>query len=298
MRRSDRSAASWTAARGAALALTATVLFSVPSAQAQQGPPDLPALSPAARVDQRVGLTDFSVKYSSPAVKDRKIWGALVPYDTLWRTGANAPTTLQASRDFRFGGQPVPAGTYALYTIPNKSKWTVILNSAATASLNDYDEKKDVVRIFVKPGSTSDRERLTFLFSDTTDDATNLDLEWENRKVSIPISVDTKTQAMANIDATLNDAWRPHYLSARYLLDNGGDLGRALALSDGSIAIKPTWSNTWVRAQVLAKQGRNADAIAEADRTQKLGAGDRVYENFFKEQVTTTVAGWKKKKGS
>jgi hypothetical protein len=104
---------------------------------------------------------------------------------------------------------------------------------------------------------------------------------------------------MANIDATLNDAWRPHYLSARYLLDNGGDLNRALGLIDGSIAIKPTWANTWVRAQVLAKQGRTADALAAAEETAKLGAGDRVYENFFKEQVTTTVAGWKKgKKGS
>jgi hypothetical protein len=178
MRRDERCAVSWTRVRGAALAL-ATLAVLAPHAAAQQGPPDLPALSSAARVDQRVGLTDFSVKYSSPAVKDRTIWGELVPYDKVWRTGANAATTLQASRDFRFGGQPVPAGTYALYTIPGKSKWTVILNSAATASVNDYDEKKDVVRITVKPESAPFRERMLFLFNDTTDDTTSLDIEWE-----------------------------------------------------------------------------------------------------------------------
>jgi hypothetical protein len=271
------------------------VAVGVSAAHAQQGPPELPQLSPPARVDQRVGLTDFTVKYSSPAVKDRKVWGDLVPWDKVWRTGANAATTLQASRDFRFGGQPVAAGTYALYTIPGKSKWTVILNSAATASVNDYDPAKDVVRITVKPDSASYRERLTFLFADTTDDTTSLDLEWEKRRVSIPIAVDTATQAMANIDTTLNDSWRPHFASARYLLDNGGDLHRALQLIDTSIAIKAVWWNHWVRAQILAKQGKRADAIAAGEQAQKIGAGDRVYEGFFKEQVATTIAGWKKK---
>ena len=294
MRRDECSAASWVRAAVAALVLTG-VTARAPMVHAQQTPPELPQLSPAARVDQRVGLTDFSVKYSSPAVKDRKIWGDLVPYDKLWRTGANAATTLQASRDFRFGGKPVPAGTYSLYTIPGKSSWQVILNGNATASVNDYDQAKDVVRVTVKPGSASYRERLVFLFSDTTDDATSLDLEWEKRRVSIPIAVDTSTQAMANIDATLNDSWRPHFASARYLLDNGGDLNRALELIDTSIEIKGVWWNHWVRAQILAKQGKRADAIAAGEQAQKLGAGDRVYDGFFKEQVATTIAGWKKK---
>lgn len=295
MRRDECVARSWSRAGVAALVVAGLTAVALPAADAQQGLPELPQLSPPARVDQRVGLTDFTVKYSSPAVKDRKVWGELVPYDQVWRTGANAATTLQASRDFRFGGTPVPAGTYALFTIPGKSRWTVILNSAATASVNDYDATKDVARITVKPGSAAYRERLTFLFADTTDDTTSLDLEWEKRRVSIPIAVDTATQAMANIDTTLNDSWRPHFASARYLLDNGGDLGRALTLIDTSIAIKATWWNHWVRAQILAKQGRTADALAAGAQAQQLGAGDRVYENFFKEQVATTLAGWRKK---
>lgn len=289
--RVERSRASWFRAGLVAVAVAVAV-----PVEAQQGPPELPQLSPPARVDQRVGLTDFTVKYSSPAVKGRKIWGALVPYDTVWRTGANAPTTLEASRDFRFGDAAVPAGTYSLYTIPGKSRWTVILNSVPTGSVNDYDPAKDVARITVKPGSADFRERLTFLFSDTTDDTTRLDLEWEHRRISVPITVDTVTQAMANIDATLNDSWRPHFASARYLLDTGGDLNRALSLIDTSIAIKPVWWNHWVRAQILAKQGRRADAIAAGEQAQQLGAGDRVYEGFFKEQVGTAIADWKKKR--
>jgi len=296
MRRHERGAFNRLRAGTAGMLLTGSIIVAATAAEAQQGPPELPQLSPPASVGQRVGLTDFTVKYSSPAVKDRKVWGDLVPYDKLWRTGANAPTTLQASRDFRFGGQPVPAGTYALYTIPGKSKWTVILNSATTASVNDYDQSKDVVRITVKPGSADFRERMTFLFADTTDDTTSLDLEWEKRRVSIPLAVDTATQAMANIDATLNDSWRPHFSSARYLLDNGGDLNRALQLIDTSISIKAVWWNHWVKAQILAKQGKRADAIAVAEEAQRLGAGDRIYENFFKEQVGTTIADWKKKR--
>ncbi len=296
MRRNERGAGARLRAGAAGMMVAGLTLMGLPAANAQQGPPELPQLSPPARVDQRVGLTDFTVKYSSPAVKDRKVWGELVPYDKLWRTGANQPTTLQASRDFRFGDKPVPAGTYALYTIPGKGSWTVILNSATTASVNDYDAAKDVVRIVVKPGSADFRERMTFLFADTTDDTASLDLEWEKRRVSIPLAVDTATQAMANIDTTLNDSWRPHFSSARYLLDNGGDLNRALELIDTSIEIKAVWWNHWVRAQILAKQGKRADAIAAGEQAQKLGAGDRVYDNFFKEQVTTTIADWKKKR--
>src|SRR5688572_8107246 len=93
---------------------------------------EVPAASPKAKVEQRVGITDFTVDYSSPGVKKRKIWGALVPFDKPWRMGANAATKLTASRDFTFGGKAMKAGTYALYTIPGKASWAVILNSNAT----------------------------------------------------------------------------------------------------------------------------------------------------------------------
>lgn len=268
-------------------------LFSASLAMAQAAP-ELPQPSVKAKVEQRVGVTDFAVDYSSPGVKGREIWGALVPYDQLWRSGANAATKLTASRDFSFGGVAVPAGSYSLFTIPTKSTWTVILNKNATAATRDYDEKLDVARVTVKPDSSPARERLTYLFSDTTDDSTRLDLEWEKLRVSVPIKVDTRAQAQANIDKALDDAWRPHFASARWLLDSGGDLKQALAYIDTSIAIKPTWWNNWVRAQILAKQGQNAEAVTAAEQAQALGKGDQIFEGFFKADVAKAIAAWKK----
>lgn len=265
-------------------------------AAAQQAAPELPQPSPKARVEQRVGLTDFAIDYSSPGVKGRKIWGELVPFDRPWRTGANAATKLTASRDFTFGGKPVPAGSYALYTIPGKTTWQVALNSSTEAWGNDgFDTKKDVVRVSVTPQAIKGRERLTFLFGETTDDGARIDMEWEKLRVSIPVTVATKQQVLAGIDKAVDEAWRPHFASARYLLENGGDLTKALTLVDQSIAIKPTWWNHWVRAQILAKQNKSQDAVATGEKALQLGTGDRVFESFFKEEVAKSVATWKKK---
>ncbi|MDX2168225.1 MAG: DUF2911 domain-containing protein [Deltaproteobacteria bacterium] len=265
------------------------------AALAQQTPPELPQASPNASVMQQVGLTKFTVTYSSPGVKGRTVWGELVPYDQLWRTGANLATQIEASRDFTFGGTKVPAGTYALYTIPGKSSWTVILNKNPNAGgTRGYDEKNDVARISVTPTQIPARERLAFLFSNTTEDSSRLDLEWDTLRVSMPIKVDTAQQATANIDKALADAWRPHFASARYLLDSGGDLKTALGYIDTSIAIKSTWWNNWVKAQILAKQGNQAEAVVAAEQAQKLGQGDEIYEGFFKDQIAKSIADWKK----
>jgi hypothetical protein len=257
---------------------------------------EVPAPSTKAKVEQRVGITDFSVEYSSPAVRGRKIWGGLVPYDTPWRTGANASTKLTASRDFKFGGTTVPKGTYALLTIPGASSWVVILNKNLEGGTDDYQAKDDVARATVKPEASDARERMTFLFSDTTDTASRLDLEWERLRVSVPIEVDTKAHVQASIDGTLGEAWRPHYTAGRYLYDSGGDLDTALQYLDRSIAIKATWWNNWWRAQVLAKKGRTSDAVAAGEATLQIGKGNEVFEQFFKEDVQKAVDGWKKGK--
>src|SRR5580765_3554794 len=147
---------------------------------------EVPAPSAKAKVEQRVGVTDFSVDYSSPAVRGRKIWGGLVPYDKVWRTGANASTKLTASRDFTFGDVAVPKGTYSVFTIPGASSWIVILNKNADATTGEYDAKNDAARVTVSPASSAPRERMTFILSDTTDTSTRLDLEWESLRVSVP----------------------------------------------------------------------------------------------------------------
>ena len=282
---------------GVSLCLCASSLSFMPSATSAQSAPELPQPSPKARVEQRVGLTDFSLEYSSPAVKGRTIWGGLVAYDKPWRTGANAATRLTASREFTFAGKPLAAGSYALYTIPGKTSWTVVLNSGLEAWGDaGYDAKKDVARVSVAPVASAPRERLTFTFDDTTDQGTKLSLEWEKVRVAIPITVDTKAQALKNIQSSVDDAWRPHFISARYLLDNGGDLDQALRYIDQSIAIKPTWWNNWVRAQILQKKGRAPDAVASGEKALQLGSGDRVFDGFFKADVSKAVSEWKKQK--
>lgn len=255
---------------------------------------EVPAPSSKAKVEQRVGITDFSVDYSSPAMRGRKIFGGLLPYGDLWRTGANASTKLTASRDFTFGETAVPKGTYSVFSIPGASSWTVILNKDADASTGAYDAKNDAARVTVKPSAIGARERMTFIFTDSTESTTRLDLEWDTVRVSVPIKVDTSAQVMAGIDETLAEAWRPYYQAGRYVVENGGNLDTALQYLDTSIGIKSVWWNNWWRAQALAKKGNTADAIAAGEKALQLGKGDNTFENFFKADVQKTVDGWKK----
>jgi hypothetical protein len=257
---------------------------------------EVPAPSTKAKVEMRVGITDFSVDYSSPAMRGRKIFGGLLPYDKLWRTGANASTKLTASRDFTFGETAVPKGTYSVFTIPGASSWTVILNKNADASADEYDAKNDAARLTVTPAASGTRERMTFIFSDTTESTTRLDLEWESLRVSVPIKVDTQAQVMAGIDTTLAEAWRPYYQAGRYVVESSGNLDIALQYLDTSIGIKSTWWNNWWRAQALAKKGRTADAIAAGEKALEIGKGNETFEQFFKADVQKTVDGWKKGK--
>lgn len=275
------------------VALAGSALLSIPLLASAS--PEVPQPSPRAKVEQRVGITDFSIEYSSPGVKGRKIWGELVPFDEVWRAGANASTLLTASRDFFVGDTPVPAGTYAVYAIPTKGDWTVILNSNTQAwGTRGYDTANDVARITVKPTKLAEpRERLTFIFSDAADGGVHLDLEWEKLRVRIPLRVDTQGQVLAAIDKSVQDAWLPHSISAKYLLDNELDLPRALELIEASIAIKPTWRNHWIQAQIFGKLGDKKKAVNAAQRAQSLGKGEFFFDSFYAEDVARAIAGWK-----
>ena len=160
-----------------------------PAAPAAKGPMK-PAASPAAKVTAQVGTTEITVEYSSPAVKKRKIWGELVPHGKPWRTGANSSTKVTFSQDVEVGGKSVPAGTYALLTIPTPKSWTIILNKNTGIGGNiegKYKQEEDVARLTVTPTRIPARERLTFIISDATDEGANIDLEWDKLRVSIPV---------------------------------------------------------------------------------------------------------------
>lgn len=255
---------------------------------------DLPAKSPAAKLTQTVGLTDITIEYSSPAVKGRKIWGALVPYKEVWRTGANQATRFTFSKDVVIGDKPVPAGTYAFFAIPTDKQWTLILNKDAfQGGASAYKQDADVLRLDVKPVAVPMRERLAYAVTNFTDDAAQIDLEWEKLRVSLPVKLKTAEQAAANIKETTDTLWQPMNAAARYLLDLK-DYPGALEKVEKSIAIRETWFNTWVKAQVLAGQGKYKEAYPLAEKAKSLGE-QTPKEFFFAEDVKKALAEWKNK---
>jgi Protein of unknown function (DUF2911) len=254
---------------------------------------ETPAPSPKARVEQRVGVTDVSIDYSSPGVKGRKIWGEVVPYDKVWRAGANAPTKLTVSRDFNFGGTAVKAGSYSLFVTPGKKTWTVALNTDLTATQDSHDDKNDVAKVAVTPAALPAlRERLVYVFSDTQDDRANLDLEWDRVRIRVAIAIDTKAAVAASIEKAIAAAWQPHATAANYYF-NAGELTKAVALIDKSIAIESNWRNEWLRAQIQGKKGNKAEATASANRALGLGKGDANFEQNVQPNIIKALAGWK-----
>lgn len=150
-----------------------------------------PRVSPKAGVSQTVGITNIAVTYSRPGVKGRNIWGELVPFDKIWRAGADEASAISFSGDVTIEGQTLPAGKYSFFTIPGKDKWTLIFNSVAEQwGAYNYDQTKDVLRVEVKPYEGSFVEWLRFSFEDLTKESATLILEWE--KLKVPFKIGTK----------------------------------------------------------------------------------------------------------
>lgn len=261
---------------------------------------ELPAPSPAAKVMQKVGLTEITVDYSSPGVKGRKVYGDVVPWDKPWRTGANAATKVTFSKDVTFGGKPVPAGTYSLVTLPTQSGWTAVLNKDLTifGGGKAYDAKDDVVRVPATTTEIPSRERLTFLFSNTTDDQTSLDMEWEKLRVSVPVQINTAALAQANIQTAVNGAWNAMASAARYTAETTKDYPTALKYADNALAIRSNWYTNWIKADILAKSGKYAEARKLAQTALELGQKDPTpsFFSFYKDSITKSVEEWKNKK--
>jgi hypothetical protein len=246
-----------------------------PSAFAQL---KLPRTSQKATVTQTVGLTDVTISYSRPGVKGRVIWGDLVPYDKVWRTGANEATSIVFSQDVTINGKPLPAGTYSLHTIPGKSAWTVIFNKKAEQwGSYSYDDTQDALRVQVTPTTGANQEWMEFAFEDLTTDAATVTLAWE--KVRVPFKVGTKTteQALANIRQTLSGEvkeWNVPYGAASFAFNNNLDKSEAMKWIDQSISLKETFWNLRLKAQMLGKDGKTKDAVAVAEKAIVVGKTD------------------------
>ncbi|MGZ5380303.1 MAG: DUF2911 domain-containing protein [Thermoanaerobaculia bacterium] len=282
-------------------AFLAVLAFAALPALAQLATP-LP--SPNATVSQTIGVTKVEVVYSRPHVKgptrkeERVIWGALVPWDQVWRTGANAVTKITFDGDVMVEGQKLAAGSYGLFTIPGKTEWTVIFNKQATGG-PDYSADKDVLRVKVKPEASAPHDQFTIDFPSVTGDSAVLALEWEKLMVPVSLKVDTKAQFLANAKEAVAkakaDDWQTPLTAARYLYDNKYALDDAARWLDKSIATKATFGNLSTKANALAAEGKTKDAIATAEKA--LAAGKAAEQKPSPEAVAALekkIAEWKK----
>lgn len=229
---------------------------------------ETPAASPAAMVSQRVGLTKVTVEYSRPSVKGRKIFGDLVPFDKVWRTGANKITTIKFDNDVMINGKKIPAGSYGLYTIPGKTEWTIILNSDDKQwGAYAYDEKKDVSRFKATPYKTVKTENLSIALEQTS--PTNLDvvLAWDKTAVKFAVSHDAHDQIMAEIKdktAKADCTTDSYFVAADYYYEKNLDLNQAVVWADKVVEKDKQYWTYQLRARIYAKLGNCEKAVADA----------------------------------
>lgn len=222
---------------------------------------ELPQPSPQSTVSQRIGLTDFSVTYSRPSTKDRKIFDDLVPYGQLWRTGANSCTRVSFSTKVMIDGKSVDAGEYGLFTVPNKDAWTVILSEQTDLwGVGGYDKEKDVLRVEIAPEKSDFDETFTISFTDLTTSGGAMSIEWETTEVNVPIVVDSETQSANNVAKALSDANRS-YRNAASFYSGRGEHDKAIEAIELAVQLDAnSWYTHWVQAEIYAAADRKKEA--------------------------------------
>lgn len=256
----------------------------------------LPAVSQHAVVTQTVGLTDITITYSRPGVKGRQIFGGLVPYGQVWRTGANSATQFAVTTDVSIEGQKLPAGTYSLHTIPGPDQWTVIFNKdAGQWGSFHYDQAKDALRVTIKPEKAAhSAEWLEFHFPKISTDAATLMLRWAD--VAIPIHIDANTtanvmaSAKAAVAAAKADDYSTPVRAGTFALENG-QMAAAKEWSDAAVKANENLTTLWLRARIQQKEGHTAEAIKTAELALSK-ATDKDNTDFIGE-VKKQAATWK-----
>jgi tetratricopeptide (TPR) repeat protein len=241
----------------------------------------VPQLSQKASVTQTIGLTDISIDYHRPLVKGRKIWGELVPYNEVWRAGANENTTISFSDNVKINGMDLPAGKYGLHMIPTENEWTIIFSkdNAAWGSFF-YNAEHDALRIKVKPQTADFAEALTYSFTDPTANSVEVNLHWEKLNVSFKVDVDVKKVVLASIRKELTGLagfyWQPFNQAAAYCLQNDINLDEGMKWADKSISISKTFSNLRVKAGLLNKLGKTEEASKLIDDAWKVATENEI----------------------
>ena len=254
-------------------------LISTSRLPAQTAGVNFPAASPACTLKQRVGLTDIEIAYSRPGVKDRTIFGGIVPYGQVWRTGANQATKITFSTPVKLEGHDIPAGTYALFTIPGEDKWTIIINKGANQwGAFQYNEKDDVVRFPVTPVTLTDTRIETFAieFNRIRDESALLDLVWDRTVVPIHLEVDVVSKLVPQIEAAMAAPGKKqdgfYFQAATFYYNHDLDQKKALEWVNAGLADNPriAYEMLHLKAQLLGRQGDKAGAIAAAKQSSEL----------------------------
>ncbi len=254
----------------------------------------LPRASQRASLTQTVGDTEISIVYHRPNVKKREIYGKLVPYGEVWRTGANEATTFEFSKDIMINGQKLPAGKYSFYAIPGEKEWILIFNKTWDQWGTVYDAKQDALRVAAKPMTGDFKETMTIDFDDVTNNTAQVVIAWE--KLRVPFTVD-----VGDVNNRILTDFRKQIVgdpvqAASFVLNSKmtANYEEALGWLNNSIKMNENYSNLNVKARLLAEMGRKDEAIATAEKAIQLGkaatpaANTRGLENLVKE--------WKSKK--
>ncbi|MFS4468444.1 DUF2911 domain-containing protein [Maribacter sp. 2210JD10-5] len=249
-----------------------------------------PAPSPSSKLMQTVGLTEVMVDYSRPSMRGRTIFGDLVPYDKLWRTGANAYTKISFDTDVTIAGQPVKAGTYSIFTKPGKSNWEVFFytDTEGGGTPRDWDESKIVAKATVPVFKMDDTpiETFTITIDDLTNEGANLGLMWENVYVDVPFGVPSDETVLKQIDKVMaGPGAGDYYAAAVYYLDQNKDINKAKEWMDKAMSMvdEPRFWQLRQQSLILAKAGDKKGAIKTAKeslaKAEEAGNADYVKLN-------------------
>ena len=237
-----------------------------------------PQPSTTQTIKQNFGLSTIELNYSRPGVKGRKIFGDLVPFGKVWRTGANTANILTFGDTVFINGTKIAPGKYGFFSIPDKNSWTLIVSKQLNVTSPEaYKQDQDVLRAEVKPMELNDKiETFTMQFANVSAGSCDLQIMWDKTAVSLPVTTNTEEKMMAQINQTMKMDNRPYYASAMYYLNNGKDLNQALAWLNKAIELEPdVLRNHYQRANVLAKLGKKEEAKTEIKKGMDMAKAQK-----------------------
>jgi len=264
----------------------------------------VPQASPAASVTQTIGTTEVKLVYHRPGVKGRNIWGVVVPYNEVWRAGANENTTISFSDPVRINGNDLTSGTYGLHMIPTEKDWTVIFtkNSTSWGSFF-YDQNEDALRVTATPQHNDHTEWLEYTFDDLSRSSATITLRWEKVSISFKVEVDVNRVVLDYARNTFlrglaGFQWQGFNQAANYALQNNVDLEQALSWADQSISLNQNFTNLRTKAGILEKVGRTAEAEELRERSLTMATETDInnlgYQYLSQNEVRKAIDVFKK----